>query len=140
MTTYFDVEPANLVQIISKIKINILYIEINKQATIQVLAFSTDNQLLTTYTFELVLPDYDEWHDDDWLIDYVCQKYGFVLKNNALTLDELLLFIGTQTNNGVAPVFDTWIIINSPSVFELLYECNDGVYSLISCTSYIIAL
>lgn len=80
MTTYFDVEPANLVQIIAKIKINILYIEINKQATIQVLAFSTDDQLLTTYTFELVLPDYDEWHDDDWLIEYVCQKYGFVLR------------------------------------------------------------
>lgn len=43
-----------------------------------------------------------------------------VLKNKALTLEVLLLFIGIQTNKGLAPVFDVWTIINSPSVFESL--------------------
>ncbi len=84
MESYFDIEPSSLVQTISKIRINVVYIEINTQATIQVLAFSENNQMLSSYTFELVLPDYDDWHDDDWLINYVCQKYGFILKNNVL--------------------------------------------------------
>ena len=81
MENYINVEPSNLIQVISKIKINILYLQLNVMATIQVLAYSIDNQLLTTYTFELVSPDYDDWHDDDWLVDYVCQKYGFTLES-----------------------------------------------------------
>lgn len=83
MENYINVEPSNLIQVISKIKINILYLQLNVMATIQVLAYSIDNQLLTTYTFELVSPDYDDWHDDDWLVDYVCQKYGFTLEASA---------------------------------------------------------
>ena len=53
--------------------------EINLNATIQVLVYSEENQLLTSYVFELILPEYDYWRDDDWLVDYVCQKYGFVV-------------------------------------------------------------
>ena len=63
-----------------------------------------------------------------------------VWKNKELTLVVLLLLIGIQTNKGFEPVLDEWIIINSPSVFELLYECNDGIYNLISWTSYPVAL
>ena len=50
-----------------------------------------------------------------------------VLKNNALTLEVLLLFIGIQTNNGLAPVFDVCTITSSPSVFVPEYECSDGI-------------
>jgi hypothetical protein len=82
MPAYLQIQPAQLIQIISKIKINVLHMEINSNATIQVLAYSEDNQLLTSYVFELNLPEYDYWRDDDYLVDYVCQKYGFALINN----------------------------------------------------------
>jgi hypothetical protein len=82
MPSYLQIQPAQLIQIISKIKINVLHMEINSNATIQVLAYSEDNQLLTSYVFELNLPEYDYWRDDDYLVDYVCQKYGFTLINN----------------------------------------------------------
>lgn len=51
MPTYLQIQPAQLIQIISKIKINVLHMEINSNATIQVLAYSEDNQLLTSYVF-----------------------------------------------------------------------------------------
>ena len=79
MPSYLQIQPAQLIQIISKIKINVLHMEINSNATIQVLAYSEDNQLLTSYVFELNLPEYDYWRDDDYLVDYVCQKYGFII-------------------------------------------------------------
>lgn len=53
--------------------------DLNLSATIQVLAYSEENELLVSHIFELNLPDYDAWHDDDWLVDYVCQKYGYNL-------------------------------------------------------------
>ena len=80
MENYIDVEPSNLVQVISKIKINVLHLHLNVMATIQVVAYSADNQQLASYCFELVSPEYDDWHDDDWLVDYVCQKYGFQIQ------------------------------------------------------------
>ena len=72
MPSFLQIQPSQLIQIISKIQINILHMEINLNATIQVLVYSADNQLLTSYVFELILPEYDYWRDDDWLVDYVC--------------------------------------------------------------------
>ena len=79
MPTFLQIEPTQLIQIISKIQINILHMDLNLSATVQVLAYSEDNILLKSSVFELNLPDYDSWHDDDWLVDYVCQKYGYIL-------------------------------------------------------------
>ncbi len=82
MPTYLQIEPAQIVQIISKIQINVLHMDLNSSATIQVLAFSEDNQLLTSYVFQLNMPQYEQiWRFDDDLVDYVCQKYGFTLAN-----------------------------------------------------------
>ncbi len=80
MPTFLQIEPAQLIQIISKIQINILHLDLNLSATIQVLAYSEDNKLLTSYVFELNMPEYEQiWRFDDDLVDYVCQKYGFIL-------------------------------------------------------------
>ncbi len=81
---YISIEPANLIQVISKITINILHIELNLNATVQVMAYSETNELLKSFVFELVLPEYESWTNDEWLINYVCQKYDFILKNNSV--------------------------------------------------------
>lgn len=81
---YISIEPTNLIQVITKITINILHIELNKNATVQVLAYSETNELLRSFVFELILPDYESWTNDEWLINYVCDKYGYILKNNSV--------------------------------------------------------
>lgn len=81
---YISIEPTNLIQVITKITINILHIELNKNATVQVLAYSETNELLRSFVFELILPEYESWTNDEWLINYVCEKYDFLLKNNSV--------------------------------------------------------
>jgi hypothetical protein len=48
---------------------------------IKVESFDDENKLLNTYYFELNEKNYHMWNTDSWLIDYVCNKYGFVIKN-----------------------------------------------------------
>lgn len=91
MPTFLQIQPSQLIQIISKIQINILHMDLNLSATIQVLAYSEENQLLASYVFELIVPDYDAWHDDDWLVDYVCQKYGFILETPYVAQNNILV-------------------------------------------------
>lgn len=90
MPTFLNIQPAELVQTITQIQINIVHMDLNLSATIQVLAYSAENQLLASYVFELNLPDYDSWHDDDWLVDYVCQKYNFVLSTSYIAQNNLI--------------------------------------------------
>ncbi len=45
-------------------------------------SFDDENKLLNTHYFELNEKNYQMWNTDSWLIDYVCNKYGFVIKNN----------------------------------------------------------
>ena len=82
METYINVEPCDLIQIISKIKITVLNINLNESAVIQCECFSDDNKFLVSYIYELRQPEYSEWYNDYWLINYTMEKYGFTMKNN----------------------------------------------------------
>lgn len=80
--SYINVEPCDLIQIISKIKIHVINLELNESATIQVNCYDNSNKLLTTYIYELRQPEYSEWINDYWLINYTCDRYGFQIKNS----------------------------------------------------------
>lgn len=79
---FINVEPCDLIQIITKIQINIIYLKLNESATIQVNCLDDSNKLLNTYIFELIQPEYTEWTNDEWLINYICEKYGFIINLN----------------------------------------------------------
>jgi len=81
MKSYVEIEPADLVQFITRISINVLNINLNESATIQVLCYSESNEILMTYCFELV-DEYFLWTTDEWLYEYCLNKYGFVKKQN----------------------------------------------------------
>lgn len=81
MESCINIEACDLIQVITKIKIKVINLELNNLATIEVKCLSDENKLLNTYFFELKQPDYSEWVNDYWLINYVCEKYGFVIKN-----------------------------------------------------------
>ena len=82
MNRSIQVENCDLIQVISKIKIHILNLILNDRATIQVLCYDDDEKMLNGYVFELVEEQYEMWHDDNYIYQFVCEKYGFVLKNN----------------------------------------------------------
>ncbi len=82
MENYIHIESCDLIQIISKIKIKVMNLVLNESAMIKLESFDHDNELLNTYYFELNEKNYQIWNTDSWLIDYVCNKYGFVIKNN----------------------------------------------------------
>ena len=81
MEPYINVEPCDLIQVITKIKIKVLSLELNQFATIQVMCYDDLNNFLHCYVFEL-RDEYQYWNDDGWLINYVMNKYGFIIKNN----------------------------------------------------------
>ena len=78
MEPYINIEACNLIQVISKIKINVLSLEINKFAVIQVMCYDNSMNFLCNHVFEL-RDDYQLWTNDEWLINYVVNKYGFTL-------------------------------------------------------------
>ena len=71
---------CQITKTITSFKIDILYIILNTLAKIRVQCFDENNILLVSYEFELKGDDYQLWKDDKDLIDYVCEKYNFVLK------------------------------------------------------------
>ena len=81
MENYIHIESCDLIQIISKIKIKVMNLILNESAMIKVESFDDENTLLNTHYFELNEKNYQMWNTDSWLIDYVCNKYGFVIKN-----------------------------------------------------------
>ena len=81
MENYIHIESCDLIQIISKIKIKVMNLVLNESAMIKVESFDDENTLLNTHYFELNEKNYQMWNTDSWLIDYVCNKYGFVIKN-----------------------------------------------------------
>jgi hypothetical protein len=82
MENYIHIESCDLIQIISKIKIKVINLVLNESAMIEVKSFDDENKLLNTYYFELNGNDYQMWTNDNFIINYVCDKYGFVIKNN----------------------------------------------------------
>ena len=80
MPTFFQIEPSQIIKTVTQIQINILHMDLNLSATVQVLAYSQDNELLESHVFELYTPNYEQiWRFDDDLVDYVCEKYGYIL-------------------------------------------------------------
>lgn len=81
---YINIEPSDLIQIISKISVSVVDITLNEKATICVKCYNSEDQYLISYYYELCQPEYTLWQNDEWLINYSCQKYGFQIKNNNL--------------------------------------------------------
>ena len=86
MNQYIPVENCDLIQVVTQIKINILNIILCDRATIQVLLYGYDTKLLDSYIFELVGDEYQMWQDDNYLIQYVCEKYNLILREPSVPL------------------------------------------------------
>ncbi len=81
---YINIQTKQVIQNASKIAIKVLYIELNQSAVISVKLFDDNSKLLDSHEFILQDEEYDNWHEDDYLIDYVCNKYDLILENNGV--------------------------------------------------------
>jgi hypothetical protein len=78
---FINIEPKQIFFEVYKISIKVLYLELNSNAIIKVDSFSDCNELLQTNQFILDGADYQNWYNDDFLIQYVCNKYGCILQS-----------------------------------------------------------
>lgn len=76
---YLEIEAKEIIKIANKIRIQVLALELNKSAIIKVEAYSFDGHILNTYQIILEGQDYNNWTNDDYLIQYVCNEFGFTL-------------------------------------------------------------
>ncbi len=76
------IQPKEVIQTISKIKIDIPLIMLNDKCYVRVLCYDNAMTLIKTYDFELAKPDYNLWLKDEDLVTYVCEKYNFIIDSN----------------------------------------------------------
>ena len=74
------IQPHQITQNIKSFRIDVPHIILNESAIVKVRCFDENGILLITYDFELKDDEYQSWKDDQDLINYVCEKYNFLLE------------------------------------------------------------
>lgn len=85
MATSIFIEPSTqtVTNIITSFTANVTNIQLFVSANISVNLYNADPQMVKTVDLPLVGPDYDNWaNDDQYIIDYVVDKLGFVIAPN----------------------------------------------------------
>ena len=77
--SYLQIQPKNIIEIADKISIRVSDIQINKYAIISVETLNVDSKLINRKEFILDGINYHNWINDDYLIQYVCNEFGFTL-------------------------------------------------------------
>ena len=79
MTSYINIQPKDITQTVSKILIKVSNLELNSYAIIKVQTYDSSEKMITSESFVMSGVDYDNWTTDNYLIDYVCNKYDYAL-------------------------------------------------------------
>jgi len=80
MNQYINIQPKSICLEGSKITIDVLALELNSYAVIRVNLYDDTDKILDTVQFVLSGDEYKQWQDDNYLINYVCNKYGYLTK------------------------------------------------------------
>ena len=79
MTSYINIQPKDITQTVSKILIKVSNLELNSYAIIKVQTYDSSEKMITSESFVLSGTEYDMWSPDNYLIEYVCNKYNYTL-------------------------------------------------------------
>lgn len=60
-------------------EIRIINLKINESASINVIFYGNGGEYIKNESFTLQNPDYQLWTNDQWLIDYVANKYDLTI-------------------------------------------------------------
>jgi hypothetical protein len=80
MNQYINIQPKSIFLEGTKITIGVLSLQLNLNAIIKVELYDDTNKILDTVQFVLTGDEYKQWQDDSYLVQYVCNKYGYLTK------------------------------------------------------------
>ena len=80
MNQYINIQPKTFCLEGTKITIGVLSLQLNLYAIIKVELYDDTNKILDTVQFVLSGDEYQQWQDDSYLVQYVCNKYGYLIK------------------------------------------------------------
>ena len=80
MNQYINIQPKSICLEGTKITIDVLALELNSYAVIRVKLYDDTDKILDTGQFVLSDNEYQQWENDNYLINYVCNKYGYLIK------------------------------------------------------------
>ena len=80
MNQYINIQPKSICLEGTKITIDVLALELNSYAVIRVKLYDDTDKILDTVQFVLSDNEYQQWQDDSYLVQYVCNKYGYLIK------------------------------------------------------------
>ena len=83
MNFYIDIEKKQIMKEATKMTIKVSNIELNSSAIIKIELYDNIYNLLDTNQIILDGIDYQNWNNDDWLLDFISDKYGYkiIIKN-----------------------------------------------------------
>ena len=100
MNSFINIQPKTVSVEGNKIKISVLHVELNKRALIKVELYSEDEKIIDTNHILLENEEYLLWQHDDYLLNYVCEKYGYILSETSNDiLSETSNYILSETSN-----------------------------------------
>lgn len=80
MNKFINIESKSICLEGTKITIDVLALELNSYAVIRVKLYDDTDKIIDTVQFVLSDNEYKQWQDDNYLINYVCNKYGYLTK------------------------------------------------------------
>lgn len=73
-----NIQEKQIIRTAYKVEIQCINIDLNASATINVKFYDNNEAMIHSEFFALVKPDYAGWTNDEWLINYVLEKYELI--------------------------------------------------------------
>ena len=72
---FINLEEKQIILTAFKVEIQCINIDLNSSATINVKFYDSNNAIIHSEFLVIIKPDYESWTNDDWLINYILDKY-----------------------------------------------------------------
>jgi hypothetical protein len=76
---YINIEPKDIIITATKIKIDVISLELNVSAIIRITLYDSNTKIVQTNMLILNGEDYQAWQTDDDLLSIICDKYNYQL-------------------------------------------------------------
>jgi hypothetical protein len=76
---FINIEPKDIIITATKIKIDVISLELNVSAIIRITLYDNNTKIVQTNMLILNGEDYQAWQTDDDLLSIICDKYNYQL-------------------------------------------------------------
>ena len=76
---FINIEPKDIIITATKIKIDVISLELNVSAIIRITLYDHNTKIVQTNMLILNGEDYQAWQTDDDLLSIICDKYNYQL-------------------------------------------------------------